>query len=822
MTKNIILSAWGSLKRKNIASIFTIMTIALGMSMIVLLSSLYNLHSGNIGPYIKRDRTLYLENLSFEKNGETVTRDFEDASLNFLNKTIFQMQTPEMVSIFRIASDDKIGPKYNPFNIKVIDTDSNFWNIHRFHFISGRPFNSDEVDAKQRCCVISRKVALYYFGKEDVAGESLKLPKRSITVRIVGVINDNHPHFDVSADVYLPYTLFKKLEDIPVNYPEDCPTIRLRNKTTYPGRGHYKGIVVAPTSKQKELVTNEYNRIITKWNATGNVEEFDKVHSRLRSDSEKLFNLLFNNFKNLTLFYSCRILLIFIFILLPVIILSNINFYQLQERLEEIGIRKSFGATRMSIIRQFIFESIFITLFGTVFAFIIAVYLNDLLGYLIYQSTSLPGVSLNFRFLFSLIIGILAFAFLSIIIPVIRITKYNAVIALQRNSTLNTQVRTQKKWLKTITYFLLFLVLLQCSLLLVIPYRFCNGLGYDTQNRISIIIRENNNSNASFSEDFNCSNFKGLKEKLLRIDGVEQVASIFEAAPHYIYTQDQTDNFAINEQTKELTYFQIDSAFCKTLNISAHEGVLLKEDFIDNKYIPALTTIAGERAHFDGNAVGKIIKRTSDNSLIKIVGVIDKYKTRTIGNPFDGLFICRNRPSRSVVMKISSSTDLVKLNKAIINLVDNWPTGKMILERNENIDLIYQEKSHTAKTTFLSISFVTGLILLVAFLGFTATNYYNLKTKTHELGIRKTTGATKRKILIYLLREELVLVVIGSTLAILLSWQIFVTILNTAKEEIVSSIYLAVSLGLSMIIVSTLIPAIKASRIQPADALAEE
>jgi len=64
--------------------------------------------------------------------------------------------------------------------------------------------------------------------------------------------------------------------------------------------------------------------------------------------------------------------LITIFMLLPAVNLVNINISRIYERSSEIGIRKAYGASSITLTGQFLVENIIITLIGGILSIILA------------------------------------------------------------------------------------------------------------------------------------------------------------------------------------------------------------------------------------------------------------------------------------------------------------------------------------------------------------------------------------------------------------------------------------------------------------------
>ncbi|HEX2919714.1 MAG TPA: FtsX-like permease family protein [Bacteroidales bacterium] len=812
MFRNILLSAIASLKRKKTASLFTILTISLGMTMIVLMSSLYHSYTGNLGPYINRDRCLYLSDLKFEKNGQAAERignDSKNSTTDFIRKTLYDLDSTAIVGMYGRVHEEDFGPRYNPFKIKYIETDVNFWRIHHFDFLDGKAFSAEDVDNKEKVAIISRKMAVQLLGDVQVAGKLFDYGDQG-KFRIAGIIEDVNPHFEVSADLYLPYTI--------TSWDEN-------NSTSFDGidyyynRGAYKGILMAQNKSNFKSIRNKFGITIGKLNKTGQVEEFDRVNAKLRTPSNQIPSMigLKNDETGAIIFISMGV----IFLLLPIIILSNINLYSLRDRLEEIGIRKSFGARRQHIIRQFFVENVMVTAVGCILALFLGYFLNRILAFILYRTTEIPGFEFNISLFSYLFLGTIVFGILTVVIPVIRISKVQPVLAINHNifsGETRMKFKTRNKGLKVTTSILLSLVLFMCSLIMMIFSDYISGLGYETKNIIKIIVEDNDQK--VYDDNYNTTRFDGFREGLLRIEGVEKVSNVLENPPFWIIPQYQ--DFIVNSEEKQIRTLETDSVFFDLLEIKPVKGVLYRSGIIEGNYLPAIATLAGEKEFFDGDAVGKTFKRKSDGQNIKIVGVIEKYKHHSSASPLTGIMVCRNRPSRSVLIKFNPNTNLNNLRNKISDLTKNWKGGNMLLSENDNIDTEKQQALKLNYSAYYGALLAISFLFLNAFMGYFTLTYYNVLTRKKEMGIRRASGANRQQIIWKILAENLSVMLIGSLVAVAIIWQIF-HLINFNKWDIFWSGYkLSLAIGLVITLGSALVPAIKGSIVQPVEALAEE
>lgn len=321
-------------------------------------------------------------------------------------------------------------------------------------------------------------------------------------------------------------------------------------------------------------------------------------------------------------------------------------------------------------------------------------------------------------------------------------------------------------------------------------------------------------------DNYNSTRFEGYREGLLRIDGVEKVSYVLENPPFWIVPQYQ--EFIVDSEVKQIRTLETDSVFFDLLEIKPVKGEVYSSGSIQGNYLPAIATLAGEKEFFNGEALGKIIKRKSDGQNIKIIGVIEKYKHHPSGSPLPGIMVCRNRPSRSVLLKFNPNADLIAMQNKISNLTTNWKGGKMFFSENDNIDTEKQQAMKLNYSAYYGASLALSFLFLNAFMGYFTLIYYNVQTRKKEMGIRRASGANRGRIIRKILSENLSIMLIGSLVAVVLLWQLFHLIKFNKWEFFWMGYWLSLVIGLTITLGSALIPAIKAARVQPVEALAEE
>lgn len=117
---------------------------------------------------------------------------------------------------------------------------------------------------------------------------------------------------------------------------------------------------------------------------------------------------------------------------------------------------------------------------------------------------------------------------------------------------------------------------------------------------------------------------------------------------------------------------------------------------------------------------------------------------------------------------------------------------------------------------------ISGFSLLVGGFGIANIMFVSVKERTHLIGIQKSLGAKNRFILFQFLFEAIILSVIGGLVGLLMVWGIAVGLTKVLDFEFVLSmgnVFLGAGLAGIIGLISGILPAISASRLDPVEAI---
>ena len=357
-------------------------------------------------PETRLDRSLYV--LDLEIKGPEISRR-GSISYYFLNKYVKTLKTPELISITSFFQKTVTYNQGRKYKIALKYTDAEFWKIMDFKFIEGKPFTDEDVKNINQVAVINEATKEKYFGEESALGKFIEADWKKY--KVIGVVKDV-PIIRILAygDVWVPITNTK--EDI----------------TSYNLDGDYQAILLARSKQDFSKIKAEFQKHLAQVEFMDDTYDSIKggTDTLLESTSREMFG--FDDAKVHLLFFIATGLMI-LFMMLPAMNLVNININRIMERYSEIGIRKSFGASSITLVGQFIVENIILTLIGGLIGLI--------LTYIVLTIFNLSNIipyahfNMNFRiFGFALLITLL-FGLLSGVYPAWRMSRLKPVQALQ-------------------------------------------------------------------------------------------------------------------------------------------------------------------------------------------------------------------------------------------------------------------------------------------------------------------------------------------------------------------------------------------------------
>ena len=500
------------------------------------------------------------------------------------------------------------------------------------------------------------------------------------------------------------------------------------------------------------------------------------------------------------------------------IILASINYINLQTanaslRGKEIGIKKISGSRRYQVIFQFLSESLIIAIIALNFAFLIAKAAFPFFSEVVKKD-------LSFSVLFSrqyiaFIIGLtILTGILSGIYPAFVVSSYKSVNIIKNNLFQGTKGRIGlKRVLVGFQYVIaIFLIIQSIQLSKQINFMLTKDLGFDKEDVIYTQFISSNNKN----------NFEELRQRLL------QHPEFIDAAVSWNIPFHGSSGWAMNwegndpNEKMNIRCNYISHNYLNTFGMGLISGRNFSPEYpsdIDGKCI--INETAWKFFGWD-NPIGK---RINDNRF-EVIGVVKDFHPYSMHEkipPFvmplhDGNL----EGERLMSFKIKPGQE--KAAKEILNAEFNYffpddPFEFKFLENqfgNDDAFTIWK----SINQVFIMFSF---LILLLAIIGMFGLVSFTTKRRTKEMGIRKVLGSPVQDIYYLLIKEFLILLLIGSMIAFPAAYYTFKTMPGAYHYDMQVWEFLSGTLIVLLIsVIATSYQTIKVSLTNPSNALKYE
>lgn len=344
MLKQYIKQALQMLKENRLVSIVSIVGTALSISLVMVMIMLFQIKTANYAPENQRDRTIYASVQSKPRSGVTGNTNNTGFSYTMVKECIYTLQSTEVATATNYGSKCQLAlptkSLYADYRVKW--TDANFWKAFSFHFLEGRPYNEEEVQSGLPLVVLSKEIAMIMFGEEKAVGQSILIDRKPH--QVIGVVN-NVTKAASTAYSQAWVVLSSNADNLTSREEETCGNLLVT--LIAPKKGDIPKVKKELKQKVKQFSDNRQSFTVT----------------------ERIYNFYEIAIGSTREYLVQGSLIILFLLLLPAINLTGITMNNIRQRSSEIGIRKSFGATKETLMTQILMENLVITAIGAIIGF---------------------------------------------------------------------------------------------------------------------------------------------------------------------------------------------------------------------------------------------------------------------------------------------------------------------------------------------------------------------------------------------------------------------------------------------------------------------
>src|SRR5450631_411681 len=755
MFKNFLKVALRNLWKNKAFSAINIAGLSVGLA-VCLLIVLYVKDELSYDKYNAQSENIYRVDADISFNGTQFTSAVSPAPL----VPTLKKDYPQIVQYTRLRNFGDILVKKDNQNIQnhnAVFADSTFFQVFSIPMIKGNRLTALN---EPNSIVIDETTARKYFNSTDVVGKTLYVDN-SVNCKITGVIKDFPPQ------THFHFSFIRPLHD---TYHDDQGDWLSNN---------YASFVLVRPGVTKASLQNAVNATINNYLAK-QLEQLLHVNANDMKNSGNHFfypvmpltDIHLNSNKsyefeangNITYVYIFSIIAIFI-LLIACVNFMNLSTARSANRAKEVGIRKVAGSSRISLITQFLTESVLTSFLSLLLAIGIAALLLPLFN-------QLAGKQMSVYTLFStwllpvlvaliVVVGCIAGSY-----PAFYLSSFQPVQVLKGSIAKGFK----SSWLRSGLVVFQFFISISLIIGTMVIYNQLNYLrsreiGY---NRDQVLVINN-----TYALD---KKIKSFRQDMLKISGVQGATIAGSLPTETSYSQNGwfKDPTLDAKQVNIMTDFYVDQNYIPTLGMQITAGRNFSTDFLTDSSAVIINETAAKNLGFK-NPLTETLYRPSGytanggfaSKSFHIIGVVKDFNFNSMHEKVGPLIIELNQDYGRIAMRVNS-----KNISALISEVENkWnsagpgqPFSYSFLDADFN--KIYNAEQRTGK---LFITFAIFAIS-IACLGLFGLVTYAAEQRIKEIGVRKVLGASVGEIVAMISKDFVKLVLIAFLVAFPVAW----------------------------------------------------
>ncbi len=620
--------------------------------------------------------------------------------------------------------------------------ENSFFKMFDFKLLLGNPetvfLNPDEL-------IISESLAVQFFGKDWrntlVLGTTVML-NTSIPTTLAGVVENVPEYSHLQFDALLPFKYLEK-------YDEWSNRWNSNNYHTY--------LQLAPETNAaafEEKISTQIARYDNGNDAILRLQPLSDIYLHSKFDFETDFG------KRSDIFY----VQVLVAVGLIVLMIAMVNFINLSTsrstgRAREVGVRKSVGARRQSLITQFLSESLLMTTLAVGLSLFLAEAALPLFNDVADKEMVIPFWSPDFWLLIlgtTVFIGLLAGMYPAFFLSAFQPSKVLKGIFKDRSGAGFRKMLVVGQFTLSVALGIATIVIYQ-----QLNFMQNKNLGFDQSQLMFLRLKGDTRNQSAL-----------LKEELSKLPEVATVT----ATTNNLVDVSNSSNIEWEGQTAEneflITQMNIDADFLKTTGAQMVSGrnfsPAIPGDTTDvsGRFI-VNETAAKQMGYTNESALGKKVKFWGLEG--EVIGVLKDFHFRPLSKVIEP-FIFRFRPKEpyfNMLIKTNSGDmpgTIAAIEKVYKKIDTNNPVTYGFVD--QDLEAQYRAEQRTGSI----VLYFSILAVLISCLGLFGLAAFTAEDRTKEIGIRKVLGASVTGITGLLAKDFLKLVLLAILIASPVAW----------------------------------------------------
>lgn len=739
MFKNYLIIAFRNLFRQKLNSILNIIGLSIGLVCVFLITF-----------HVK-------EEISYDNGFSKADRIFRITNENMGDKPRHWAATAPLMGILmahEIGEIEQVARFHRPYPDRVFSyspaegthlrfeekngfyADSTVIDMFDLQFIHGNPQTALH---KVNTIVLTEAIAQKYFGRENPLGKVIHDNLDNSPLTVTGVLKQipfpSHLKFDYLISMATRYQ------------GQDKEALESR------GWAGFYNYILVNSSESKAVVEAKMPEFMVRfYEPEGETREEILSTRKLHLQPITVIHLHSKLEKEMAPNSDITYVYIFSIAALLILLLAAVNFVNISTaqafgRMKEIGVRKVIGASQSQLIRQFIGESLLITLIATILALVIfaitlPVY-NELAAKNIDQKQLFTLSNISFVLLLALGIGLLAGSY-----PAWFVSSFNPISSLKGRKNISWSVNAFKKGLVVFQFMVsVFMIFSTIIIYQQLQFFHTKDVGFDRDQLVAVKM------------------YGGMFEKIeaimqaLKENPAVSNFSMVSTLPGDRFGTDMFVPLNDPDNAVQIRHIWVNANFLPTFNIKLKEG-----SSFSNLPLSKTAYILNEAAVQDlqlKSPVGSKFICRGDTG--EVVGVVKDFHFASFHESIEPLVIV-HKPFATNYMLIhvqgnQLAATLQSLESTFTNLSPESLFSYTFLD--EKLNHLYESENRMSQV----FGVFAGFAILISCLGLFGLSAYAAELRTKEVGIRKVLGASVPGVVLLLSKDFLKLVLIATLVA---------------------------------------------------------
>ena len=343
--------AWHQARTNPTYTLLYLLGVTLSMLFVMVLAMVLYVRIAPVYPETKRTNTFYISKIMLKQDQMSMMSGIGQWAYDELFSKIENVDNMALVNPSH-RSFCKSPDGATDFELNVKFAKGDFFSVYDFDFLAGRKFlEEDLVDSPNAAIITDRLADRLFGGAEQAIGQTVTVDRYDN--KVIGVVR--------SASVLTPDSYADMYR--PTGKPYYGGTPGIRDAT---GGGTI--VLTTRDAAQADALKKEVETMIHKLNNSDMVvDEGERWEVRL--DSQPIAHwrrvLAPDVDSDVSVLIWLYVVIVLVLLIVPAINLSGLIGGRMDTRLSELGIRKTYGAPRMSLLKQVMFENLLLTLLGS-------------------------------------------------------------------------------------------------------------------------------------------------------------------------------------------------------------------------------------------------------------------------------------------------------------------------------------------------------------------------------------------------------------------------------------------------------------------------